>query len=169
GASVISVGWADLHGFRSSVRQRSLLGPKCGASARHLRNPIRLRLAARGSSDEDLTWARCGVSRRRLEPGGTGGRARCSALPNRRWTDGDAIISYCFNWRPQGDSNPCYRRERAMSWASRRWGRGQAAGRARKITRPAPEEQCAGPIRARPPAVVARRAARQPQNLHGAL
>jgi hypothetical protein len=25
-------------------------------------------------------------------------------------------------WRPQGDSNPCYRRERAMSWASRRWG-----------------------------------------------
>jgi hypothetical protein len=24
--------------------------------------------------------------------------------------------------RPQGDSNPCYRRERAMSWASRRWG-----------------------------------------------
>jgi len=92
GASVISVGWADLHGFRSSVLQRSLLGPKCGASARHLRNPIRLRLAARGSSDEDLKWARCGVSRRRLEPGGTGGRARCSALPNRRWTDGDAII-----------------------------------------------------------------------------
>src|SRR5207302_1098390 len=41
--------------------------------------------------------------------------------------------SYCFNWRPQGDSNPCYRRERAMSWASRRWGRGGAspAGRAR--------------------------------------
>ncbi len=26
------------------------------------------------------------------------------------------------NWRPQGDSNPCYRRERAVSWASRRWG-----------------------------------------------
>ena len=26
-------------------------------------------------------------------------------------------------WRPQGDSNPRYRRERAMSWASRRWGR----------------------------------------------
>ena len=25
-------------------------------------------------------------------------------------------------WRPQGDSNPRYRRERAMSWASRRWG-----------------------------------------------
>ena len=28
-------------------------------------------------------------------------------------------------WRPQGDSNPRYRRERAMSWASRRWGRRQ--------------------------------------------
>src|SRR5262249_6524653 len=26
-------------------------------------------------------------------------------------------------WRPQGDSNPCYCRERAVSWASRRWGR----------------------------------------------
>ena len=26
-------------------------------------------------------------------------------------------------WRPQGDSNPCYIRERDVSWASRRWGR----------------------------------------------
>ena len=26
------------------------------------------------------------------------------------------------DWRPQGDSNPCCRRERAVSWASRRWG-----------------------------------------------
>jgi hypothetical protein len=34
-----------------------------------------------------------------------------------------ATLRYCFYWRPQGDSNPCYRRERAMSWASRRWGR----------------------------------------------
>ncbi len=25
-------------------------------------------------------------------------------------------------WRPQGVSNPRYRRERAVSWASRRWG-----------------------------------------------
>src|SRR5437660_12364241 len=48
-------------------------------------------------------------------------------LTDRRWTDSDAIISYCFNWRPQGDSNPCYCRERAMSWASRRWGRGGAS------------------------------------------
>ena len=29
-------------------------------------------------------------------------------------------------WRPVGDSNPCYRRERAVSWASRRTGPGQA-------------------------------------------
>ncbi len=27
-----------------------------------------------------------------------------------------------LNWRPQGDSNPRRRRERAVSWASRRWG-----------------------------------------------
>src|ERR1700688_2355275 len=27
-----------------------------------------------------------------------------------------------YIWRPQRDSNPRYRRERAMSWASRRWG-----------------------------------------------
>ena len=26
-------------------------------------------------------------------------------------------------WRPQGDLNPCNRRERAGSWTARRWGR----------------------------------------------
>ncbi len=36
------------------------------------------------------------------------------------------------NWRPQGDSNPRYRRERAMSWASRRWGRRRIDGGARR-------------------------------------
>ncbi len=30
-------------------------------------------------------------------------------------------------WRPVGDSNPCRRRERAVSWASRRTGRGESA------------------------------------------
>ena len=32
-------------------------------------------------------------------------------------------------WRPQRESNPCFRRERATSWASRRWGPG-GVGRA---------------------------------------
>ena len=35
-------------------------------------------------------------------------------------------------WRPQGDSNPCYCRERAVSWASRRWGRIEKPGGARR-------------------------------------
>ncbi len=34
-----------------------------------------------------------------------------------------AFANEFYKWRPQGDSNPCYRRERAVSWASRRWGR----------------------------------------------
>ena len=33
------------------------------------------------------------------------------------------ILSHCKTWRPQGESNPRRRRERAVSWASRRWGR----------------------------------------------
>ncbi len=37
---------------------------------------------------------------------------------------GEINPSHWPYWRPQGDSNPCYRRERAMSWASRRWGLG---------------------------------------------
>jgi hypothetical protein len=36
-------------------------------------------------------------------------------------------VRICFHWRPRRDSNPCYRRERAMSWASRRRGRKAAA------------------------------------------
>ena len=39
-----------------------------------------------------------------------------------------------FYWRPQGDSNPRYRRERAMSWASRRWGRNLFGGARRDRT-----------------------------------
>src|SRR5687767_13224392 len=38
------------------------------------------------------------------------------------------------SWRPQGDSNPRYRRERAMSWASRRWGRTKIGGARRDRT-----------------------------------
>src|SRR5690606_41069965 len=37
-------------------------------------------------------------------------------------TAGD-FHSRTSKWRPLGDSNPCYRRERAVSWASRRRGR----------------------------------------------
>jgi site-specific DNA recombinase len=33
------------------------------------------------------------------------------------------VPSFVQEWRPVGDSNPCYRRERAVSWASRRTGR----------------------------------------------
>jgi hypothetical protein len=40
-----------------------------------------------------------------------------------------SFISSCFYWRPQGDSNPCYCRERAMSGASTRGGRTAAATR----------------------------------------
>jgi hypothetical protein len=32
------------------------------------------------------------------------------------------VPSFVQEWRPIGDSNPCYRRERAVSWASRRMG-----------------------------------------------
>ena len=31
-------------------------------------------------------------------------------------------LTQTSKWRPLGDSNPCYRRERAVSWASRRRG-----------------------------------------------
>src|SRR5713101_5683436 len=35
-----------------------------------------------------------------------------------------------FIWWPQRDSNPCFSLERAVSWASRRWGR---AGETRQL------------------------------------
>src|SRR5215831_6764961 len=36
---------------------------------------------------------------------------------------------------PQRDSNPCFSLERAVSWASRRWGRPSATSRAEGVTR----------------------------------
>src|SRR5579883_2361917 len=46
---------------------------------------------------------------------------QCSITPGDHWTKiGPKKLE---NWRPLGDSNPCYRRERAVSWASRRRGR----------------------------------------------
>jgi site-specific DNA recombinase len=38
---------------------------------------------------------------------------------------GGVVPSFVRQWRPVRDSNPCYRRERAVSWASRRTGRGR--------------------------------------------
>ena len=38
-------------------------------------------------------------------------------------------------WRPLGDSNPCYRRERAVSWASRRRGREILVQQTRVVSR----------------------------------
>ncbi len=37
------------------------------------------------------------------------------------------------HWRPQGDSNPRRRRERAVSWASRRWGQERILTRLRMV------------------------------------
>ncbi len=52
------------------------------------------------------------------------------------------VPSFVREWRPVGDSNPCYRRERAASWASRRTGLGQmrrspraGAGQAGRVRR----------------------------------
>ncbi len=39
-------------------------------------------------------------------------------------------------WCPQRDSNPCYRLERATSWAARRWGRGDDHRRGRAGAQP---------------------------------
>ena len=48
----------------------------------------------------------------------------------------DPPSRYCYytnrlerRWRPLGESNPCYRRERAVSWATRRRGPGLDAAR----------------------------------------
>ena len=34
---------------------------------------------------------------------------------------GKGVRSFVRKWRSQGDSNPCFRRERATSWTARRW------------------------------------------------
>ena len=40
---------------------------------------------------------------------------------------GTMVPSFVREWRPVRDSNPCRRRERAVSWASRRTGQGRCA------------------------------------------
>ena len=52
--------------------------------------------------------------------------ATFSALP----PASEMVPSFIRAWRPVGDSNPCRRRERAVSWASRRTGRGVERNRA---------------------------------------
>src|ERR1700745_844561 len=56
---------------------------------------------------------------------GRGRGLRFTIAAGRPSLTSEVALAIWFYWRPQGDSNPCYRRERAMSWASRRWGRGQ--------------------------------------------
>ena len=51
---------------------------------------------------------------------------------------GGVVPSFVLDWRPVGDSNPCCRRERAASWASRRTGRSRYVG-------PAPYSRAPGP------------------------
>ena len=46
----------------------------------------------------------------------SGQPARITESETRR----EANDAACF-WRSQGDSNPCFRRERATSWTARRW------------------------------------------------
>ncbi len=38
------------------------------------------------------------------------------------------VLSFVRKWRAQGESNPCFRRERATSWTARRWARAPARG-----------------------------------------
>ena len=56
-------------------------------------------------------------------------RGRASTLAEAYAQDWEReVLPQVDGWRPLGDSNPCYRRERAMSWASRRRGLGPCEG-----------------------------------------
>ena len=58
-----------------------------------------------------------------------------------------AVPSFVQEWRPVRDSNPCYQRERLVSWASRRTGR-----RAAWVAVAAPRVKAARPVRTAQPA-----------------
>jgi hypothetical protein len=68
-----------------------------------------------------------------------GNRLRCSA---------SALLRYGNHWRSLGDSNPCFRRERATSWAARRREQrrssGDSADQRRAQGEPAGPLICAG-------------------------
>ena len=53
-------------------------------------------------------------------------------------------------WRPQGDSNPCRRRERPVSWSTRRWGRLFLAGPLGVEPRLAESESAVLPVERQP-------------------
>jgi site-specific DNA recombinase len=46
---------------------------------------------------------------------------------------GPGVLSFIREWRPVRDSNPCYQRERLVSWASRRTGQTHPAGARRWV------------------------------------
>jgi hypothetical protein len=48
--------------------------------------------------------------------------SRCADLTRRTLGHADRRLAPCKGWCPQGDSNPCTRLERPVSWSSRRWG-----------------------------------------------
>ena len=66
-------------------------------------------------------------------------------------------------WRPQGGSNPCFRRERPASWSTRRWGRGaggRVGDRAGERTGAPPVMAVAAPSRGQRPERIAQPAPR---------
>jgi site-specific DNA recombinase len=88
-------------------------------------------------------------------------KAALSDLP----TTSEGVITFVRSWRPVGDSNPCRRRERAVSWASRRTGRGRAAIRhVRRFIKRHPAFTFPPP-EPRPPPPRAGRNGRHPSNI----
>jgi hypothetical protein len=67
--------------------------------------------------------------------------AQCAVAEDRRTSapPGDDLakpsVDCAQDWRPVGDSNPCYRRERPASWASRRTGRERPYSYKRRLPR----------------------------------
>src|ERR1700738_3122556 len=64
------------------------------------------------------------------------GRFRKAAQPSLAETLGWTWSFCLFLWRAQGESNPCFRRERATSWTARRWARKILGGGLRTFPRP---------------------------------
>src|SRR5262249_47407136 len=74
-----------------------------------------------------LCWREFGSRISRVMPATVNTPARTKPYFYRLWilkvslkSRSCAFLSACFYWRSLGDSNPCFRRERATSWAARR-------------------------------------------------